>query len=100
MRAQDPPGVEAGLASSTRIWIVSMTPQEKIIFAAVLSTWCGYLLENPKLDTISDLTARHGQMVISGFAVGQTSYARTVIVHLTGRARLSTSSPTGQTISC
>jgi len=34
------------------------------------------------------------------FCSRSDEYARTVIVHLTGRARLSTSSPTGQTISC
>ena len=34
------------------------------------------------------------------FCSRSDEYARTVIVRLTGRARLSTSSPTGQTISC
>jgi len=72
---------------------------ERIIFAAASAPGVDIYWRTPNWIRFQP----HGEAWPNGhFRLCSQSdeHARTVIVHLTGRARLSASSPTGQTISC
>ena len=73
--------------------------EEKLIFATASAPGVDIYWRTPNWIRFQP----HGEAWPNGhfrFCSQSDEHAQTVIVHLTGRARLSASSPTGQTISC